>query len=101
MTNNAIGDYEVDVEDRADLAKFYYNSETFYFCNAGSVDTKCPHCLKAFAVLEGRAPEDTCICVYKRKLKPYRSGFSMRNLTAKTYAKMFEPEGFEDGRRIR
>tara|TARA_R110000823_G_C15927457_1_gene499195 strand:- start:416 stop:928 length:513 start_codon:yes stop_codon:yes gene_type:complete len=89
-------DYEVDIESRTDLAKFYYDNASRMGTALPVMDIKCPHCLKAFVVLEDRAPEDTCTCVYKRIINPYHSGFSLRNLTAETYAKMFEANAYEN-----
>ena len=89
-------DYEVEVESRTDLARFYYDVASQKGTSVPLVDVKCPHCLQAFAVLDDRAPEDTCTCVYKRIVNPYTSGFSLRNLTAETYDKMFKANAYEN-----
>ena len=47
-------------------------------------------------MLEDRAPEDTCTCVYKRIVNPYTKGFSLRNLTEETYAVMFKANAYEN-----
>ena len=89
-------DYEVDVDNRTDVAKFYYDIASQKGTSVPLSEVKCHHCLKAFVVLEDRAPEDTCTCVYKRIINPYTKGFSLRNLTAETYAKMFEANAYEN-----
>lgn len=83
-------DYEVDIENRTDLALYYDNT------SIPLSEVECYHCLKPFVVLEDRAPEDTCTCVYKRIVNPYIKGFSLRNLTEETYAVMFKANAYEN-----
>ena len=89
-------DYEVDVDNRTDLAKFYYDIASQKGTSVPLSEVKCSHCLKPFVVLEDRAPEDTCTCVYKRIVNPYTKGFSLRNLTEETYAVMFKANAYEN-----